>query len=375
MEARSGGATLCARLYDPGACPVSRPALSMSDSSNSPAEVAATGNARGLAAAPIHIFNGFLNPTGGSELEALALYGLLRREREVHLWATSSRVSRELMRRFPIRRISLPRRQVPRSGTFIFVGAHWRNKLWPYLIAKPTRLIYVYNTFHPKVVGLTSHMPRALGWPQTEFVLISEFQKSLLGLQLAVQVHPSPIDIQAFAPLPHARGGRVVIGRMSRDAPDKHDPRDLPLYRELAAAGCTVRLQGASCIGNALAGIPHVGVAPEGRLPAPEFLHGLDIFYYRSGVHVETFGRVVFEAMACGLPVVCQAHGGYAEAIRHGENGFLFETTDQARAILLQLATDPALCRTIGQAARATVEAMYAPAAIAERMRFYLGPP
>ena len=321
---------------------------------------------------PIHIFNGFQNPTGGSELEALSLHGLLRREREVHLWATSSRVSRDLMRRFPIRRISLPRRQVPHSGTFIFVGAHWRNKLWPYLIAKPSRLIYVYNTFHPKVVGLTSHMPRALGWPQTEYVLISEFQKELLGLAAPVQVHPSPIDIQAFAPRPHARGERVVIGRMSRDAPDKHDPHDLTLYRELAAAGCTVRLQGATCIGAALAGASHIEIAPEGRLPAAAFLQGLDIFYYRSGVHVETFGRVVFEAMACALPVVCHAHGGYAESIRHGENGFLFDTTDQARAILMQLAADPALCLAVGQAARATVERLYAPAAIAARMQFYL---
>ncbi|MBC7414380.1 MAG: glycosyltransferase family 1 protein, partial [Herminiimonas sp.] len=40
----------------------------------------------------LHIFNGFLNPTGGSELEALSLYALLRQDCEVHLWATSSRV-------------------------------------------------------------------------------------------------------------------------------------------------------------------------------------------------------------------------------------------------------------------------------------------
>ena len=36
---------------------------------------------------PIHIFNGFQNPTGGSELEALSLHGLLRREpaRRIHI--------------------------------------------------------------------------------------------------------------------------------------------------------------------------------------------------------------------------------------------------------------------------------------------------
>ena len=118
---------------------------------------------------------------------------------------------------------------------------------------------------------------------------------------------------------------------------------------------------------------PNIEVTPEGRLPAVDFLRSLDIFYYRSGEHVETFGRVVFEAMACALPVVCHVHGGYAEAIRDGENGFLFETTDQARAILLRLAADPALCRAVGAAARATVERMYAAAAIAARMQFYLG--
>lgn len=346
----------------------------MSDLSYAPALPAAPSGPGALANVPIHIFNGFHNPTGGSELEALSLYGLLRPDCEVHLWATSSRFSRDLMRRFPIRRISLPRRQVPHAGTFVFVGAHWRNKLWPYLIAKPTRLIYIYNTFHPKVVGLTSHMPRALGWPQTEYVLISTFQKNLLGLPEPAQVHPSPIDIQAFVPLPRARGSRVVIGRISRDAPDKHDPQDLALYRDLAAHGCTVRLQGANCIAHALAGAAHIEITPEGRLTAVDFLRSLDIFYYRSGVHVETFGRVVFEAMACALPVVCHIHGGYAEAIRHGENGFLFETTDQAHAILTQLAADPALCRAVGKAARATVERIYAPGAISARMQFYLGP-
>ncbi|MBC7415779.1 MAG: glycosyltransferase family 4 protein [Herminiimonas sp.] len=327
----------------------------------------------------LHIFNGFLNPTGGSELEALSLYALLRQDCEVHLWATSSRVSRDLMRRFPIRRISLPRRQVPHGGTFIFVGAHWRNKLWPYLIARPDRLIYIYNTFHPKVVGLTSQMPRALGWPAAEYVLISAFQKNLIGLPGEPQVHPSPIDIRTFLPDGRERGDRVVVGRMSRDAPDKHDPQDLALYRELASLDCIVRLQGARCIAAELAGTsagtlvgdPAIDVTAEGAMPPAEFLRSLDVFYYRSGVHVETFGRVVFEAMACARPVVCHRHGGYADAIRHGENGFLFETTAQARAILSTLIADPVLCRRVGAAARETVEHLYAPAAIAARLDFY----
>lgn len=319
----------------------------------------------------IHIFNSFQNPNGGSELEAIALYNLLRKDREVHMWATSSRASRDLMRHLPIRRISLRRGHVPQGGTFIFVGVHWRHKLWPYLIAKPERLIYVYNTFHPKVVGLTAATPRALRWPPTEYVLISTFQKNLLGLAEPVQVHPSPIDIDVFKPDARPRGAKVVVGRLSRDAPDKHDPKDIAIYRALASGRIEVRLQGASCIAGDLHNVDGVVVTAEGDQPAVDFLRGLDIFYYRSGVHVETFGRVVIEAMACGLPVVCHRNGGYAEWIEHGQNGFLFDTTEEAESQLTSLIDDQALCSKLGTAARLTTEKLYAPEAVLNRIAFY----
>jgi glycosyltransferase involved in cell wall biosynthesis len=318
----------------------------------------------------IHIFNGYQNPYGGSELEALSLYSLLRSKADVRLWATSSRASRDLMERFPIRRVAIHKGEFPKGGTFIFVGAHWRNKLWPYFIPKPDRLIYVYNTFHPKVVALTSSMPRLLGWPRTEYVLISDFQKTLLNLE--GEVHPSPIDIEKFVPAPGAASAAPVIGRLSRDAPDKHHTEDIALYQTLARQGCELRLQGATCIANQLAADDNIHLFPEGHVPAPEFLQGLDIFYYRTGVHVETFGRVVFEAMACGLPVVCHSHGGYADAIRHGENGFLFDTTEEAHALLAQLVADPALRAKAGINARRTVEDLYSETAQEQRLAFYL---
>lgn len=325
---------------------------------------------------PIHIFNGFQNPHGGSELEALALHALLREKADVRLWACSSRASTTLLSAHPIQRISLMRRQVPDGGTYVFVGAHWRNKLWPYLVEKPRRLIYVYNTFHPKVVALTSQIPTLLGWPQTEYVLISRFQKALAGVPGTVTVHSSPIDIVRFSAKPHPAnhlpGKPLVIGRMSRDTPDKHHAEDLMVYRELAAQGFAVRLQGATCIAGKLADVPSIELYPEGAIAAAAFLRGLDIFYYRSGAHVETFGRVVFEAMACALPVVCHTHGGYADWIKHGKNGFLFDTTDEARSILQLLAADPILRDTIGKRARSTVEAMHSADTMRAHAAFYL---
>ena len=122
------------------------------------------------------------------------LYRLLSADAEVRLWATSSKVSGELMRHFPICRISVPKRNVPDGGTYVFLGAHWRNKIWPYLIPRPRRLIYVFNTFHPKVIALTTRMPRMLIWPDAELVGDSDFQKRMLRVDPSDPPERDPFD-------------------------------------------------------------------------------------------------------------------------------------------------------------------------------------
>lgn len=321
----------------------------------------------------IHIFNGFQNPNGGSEQEALHLYELLREKADVQLWSTSSRTSAELAAAYPIRRIAPLRGSVPRGGTYVFVGAHWRNRLWPYFAGRPERLVYVFNTFHPKLLVLTAQHPSTLHWPATEFVMISAFQARLLNVSAEIQ--PSPIDIERFAPRTREPDGlhvRPVIGRLSRDTADKHHPGDIAVYQTLAARGCDVLLQGATTLAGTLPHNDAIRVLPEGAMSAPDFLHALDIFYYRTGEHVETFGRVVLEAMACGLPVVCHRHGGYADIIRSGENGFLFDSSGEALAMLDMLVKQPALRAQIGRAARQTVEQLYSREAVATRTAFYL---
>ncbi|MDR5738804.1 MULTISPECIES: glycosyltransferase family 4 protein [unclassified Caballeronia] len=324
----------------------------------------------------IHLINGFMNENGGSEQEALHLARLLRDRSDLTLWSPSSRCSPDLARRHGIRRIGLGAGHRPNGGTYVFIGSHWRNKLWPYLCRAPQRLIYVYNTFHPKILSLTSTHPPMLRWPRTEYVFISEFQRRLLGVDGEVQ--PSPIDIVQFSPAAqrHRDDARPVIGRLSRDTLDKHDLEDIALYQAWADEGAAIRLQGATALRDAaegaLADSPLVQMLPEGAMPAVTFLQSLDVFYYRTGAHVETFGRVVLEAMACGLPVVCHRRGGYAEWIRHGENGFLFDTTKEARGLVSTLLKDRALRESIGERARRTVESIYSDDALRSRADFYL---
>lgn len=318
----------------------------------------------------VHIINGFNNPYGGSELEAIDLSRILENHAEVTLWSTSSRAAPELKKEFGIRSIGIGPENHPNGGVYIFVGSHWRHKMWPYLCQPPERLIYIFNTFHPKILALTSCQRFALQWPKTEYVMISWFQKTLLGIEATV--HPSPINIRHFQPSLRRTGESVVIGRLSRDNMGKHHCDDISLYRSWSDAGVQIRLQGATCLSDQLQGVKGVSLSEEGSVASPEFLHGLDIFFYRTGEHVETFGRVVFEAMACALPVVCHRHGGYAEWITHGENGFLFESNEEAAQIVHALRHDAALRQRVGQAARATAERMYSPQALMQRARFYV---
>jgi hypothetical protein len=124
----------------------------------------------------IHLVNGFQNPYGGSEQETLHLARMLNTKGEVKLWSSSSRSSPELIEQYGIKPLGFTPRQRPNGGTYVFVGSHWRNRIWPYLGPVPQRLIYVFNTFHPKLLKLTSTHPTLLCWPKTEYVFISDFR-------------------------------------------------------------------------------------------------------------------------------------------------------------------------------------------------------
>jgi glycosyltransferase involved in cell wall biosynthesis len=81
-----------------------------------------------------------------------------------------------------------------------------------------------------------------------------------------------------------------------------------------------------------------------------------DIFVFPSAT--DTFGNVVLEAQASGLPVIVTDRGGPAENVRAGRTGLVVAADDAAalKSAMRRLIEDATLCRQMGHRARAEME-------------------
>jgi len=93
----------------------------------------------------------------------------------------------------------------------------------------------------------------------------------------------------------------------------------------------------------------------------------------------ETFGLVVVEAMAVGVPLLASGHGSFPELVTDGHDGALFEPgrPDALAKLLLDVDTSPDRYAELGRNARATYEVKHDPHRNLERLleiyRFVIG--
>ncbi|QDY75395.1 glycosyltransferase family 4 protein [Streptomyces qinzhouensis] len=85
---------------------------------------------------------------------------------------------------------------------------------------------------------------------------------------------------------------------------------------------------------------------------------------------LETFGLVVAEAMAAGVPAVAAGHGAFAELVEDGVTGLLHQPDDpdSLMSCLRRITADPAGNRELGRAARRRYEQRFSPAVGLERL-------
>ena len=324
---------------------------------------------------PLHLINPMLH-VSGSELHTVDVFRLLSAHGPVTLWG-HRRAPDALRKLVPIHAIDPLRWQFPRSGVFVVMGAYfsWFLRPW-FFMTRPSRTILLYNLHDPQDLRATRRLISRNGQRHIDMVYASEVLESEAGVPGFVE--NSPIDLAAFAPCAKRahRADRFVVGRCSRDEDFKYSDGDPGVFRALVERGCTVRLVGATCLRRELGSLPNVELWPESPQTAiPEFLSSLDCFVYRTSSRFqEAYGRVVAEAMACGIPVIVESRVGASKHIQHGINGFIANTDEEVLAAVGRLRADPALRASMGEAARATIARTHTPESTRAMVDFYFRP-
>lgn len=300
-------------------------------------------------------------------MESIALWELLRQYSHVTLWSQSEVHS--CYSALPIRKMDCE--NIPLGGTLVILD--FQNEPGNWLESgRFSRIVFKLNTAYFAPPFKLNRRVLMGGLPAPEFVFDSPMLKRMSGLDGLVEL--STISLTEFSPVETLEQRPFTVGRHSRDVEFKHHEDDPSLYRMLALQGHRVRVMGGVCLE------PHIGVdragielLAAGAVPASEFLQSIDCFFYRCHPSwLEGYGRVVFEAMACGLPVVCERRGGYADFIEHGINGFLVSSQEDAWDILQELSSDKPLRQKIGNAARLLTESLYSSAREEDYRAWYL---
>jgi glycosyltransferase involved in cell wall biosynthesis len=344
----------------------------------------------------VHLYKIAGNPAGGTEWRCIDLARRLRDDATVVLWTDNHSLAKIFTKNNPVRIVDPSRGDFPQGGTLVIAGSYHRVGKW-YETARFRRVVLLYNVVDPIGAALILEQLCLPKKPKVELLFASEWLRR--SAELPGHFEPSPIDTDLFSPKPVPRVPAVrevfarlssrfrrdavaaqayvkpdsfVVGRLSRDDPMKYHAGAPEFYRKLATEGMLVRLMGAKSLASNLQGASGIEILPQSTIPAHEFLRSLDCFTYRTNpAWTEAWGRVVIEAMATGLPVVVHANGGYAQLIRHGENGFLFHRDDEAIRHIRNLAKSPSQRISVGMAARETIVELLSDKAFRRYANFY----
>lgn len=317
---------------------------------------------------PVNLVCDFTHAVGGAEEHVLDLAALLSSRVEVRVWGTRTVHPAYAVR--GVRPIS-PDTDVRTGGVLGIVGGWHADGDWIDRFA-PARVILFCNTLNaPQSLRLTKALGRRTGRP-VELRFASDLVRREMALPGLLEISPIP-PTPVSSPRGNASAG-ITVGRHSRDTFDKHHADDPAIYAALLDCGIRVRILGGTVLARRLPPRPGLDLLPAQPGATPAFLSTIDVMLYRTGAWTEACARAIFEAMREGIPVVVDDKGGHAEFIRHGIDGMVVRSSEDALERLLQLCGDAELRARLGRAGRERFLTFYGEEARASVRRRYLGP-
>ncbi|MFL5733820.1 MAG: glycosyltransferase family 4 protein [Chloroflexia bacterium] len=167
-------------------------------------------------------------------------------------------------------------------------------------------------------------------------LFVGRFEEHRKGLRWLLQA--IPLIEPYFADL------RVVVA----GGGDPEEVADWLPLRDYTRPGRTVYRSAGSALE-----VEFTGFVPDQDLPS--YYQSCDVFCAPS-TGGESFGVVLLEAMASGVPIVASRIQGYADVLTHGREGFLTDPKNPAAiaAGIIRLLSDPDLRAVMGQAGKRT---------------------
>lgn len=116
----------------------------------------------------------------------------------------------------------------------------------------------------------------------------------------------------------------------------------------------------------AAAGLSDLAWLPGERTDVPDVMRSLNCFALPS--LAEGISNTILEAMSTGLPVVATDVGGNADLVAHGQTGLIVPPAhvEALAGALIQMASDPARAKAMGQAGRVETERRFSLQAMVE---------
>ena len=207
--------------------------------------------------------------------------------------------------------------------------------------------------------------------------------------QERLHVIPNAIDVDRFTVRDHGSDDRAVVAMVaSLTSRVKNHPLFLKIAAKLESPSVDLRIYGHDpCDGGRQTKSSYcreihdliAGLGLAGRVEFPGFvaqpekiMSSIDVLVHP--VPHESFGRIVVEAMAAGVPVAGIAAGGVGDLVLDGETGCLVPpgpdevVSSQLASAIDRLVTDPDLRRVLGHRGRQVAERDYSIEPHLERM-------
>src|SRR5262245_41368965 len=213
------------------------------------------------------------------------------------------------------------------------------------------------------------------------------FMRGYLGVPRSkMRLATLGINLEGFSPRPASRPGPFTVGYLARVAPEKGLHVLAEAYIRLRKRPRTdnTRLIAAGYLApehqpyleEVRALLRSEGLDGEfeyrgelDRAHKVAFLHEMDVLSVPT-TYKEPKGMFVFEAMACGVPVVQPAHGAFPEIIERTGGGLVVDpaSPDALADGIMTLRTDTALAESMSKAGQAGVRHHYSVARMAEQV-------